>query len=72
MKRLLITQNYNLMKYFFKWLFTLALLFIPFVDALAQPLPPTSTPVPLDGGLVVLLAVGAAYGFRKNNENSIS
>jgi len=34
----------------------------------AQPLPPSSNPpVPLDGGLLVLLAAGAAYGLKKNN-----
>lgn len=27
--------------------------------------PPPSTPVPIDGGLTVLLAAGAAYGIKK-------
>jgi hypothetical protein len=30
----------------------------------AQPLPPSQNPVPLDGGLVLLMAAGAAYGIR--------
>ena len=35
----------------------------------AQPLPPTVTPVPLDGGLVALLAAGAVYGAKKYKFN---
>jgi hypothetical protein len=33
--------------------------------AYAQPLPPSQNPVPLDGGIVALLAAGAAYGAKK-------
>jgi hypothetical protein len=31
----------------------------------AQPLPPSQNPVPLDGGIVALLAAGAAYGAKR-------
>ena len=33
----------------------------------AQPLNP-ATPVPLDGGLIALLAAGAVYGAKKKND----
>ena len=39
------------------------LLFVP-VFIYAQPRPP-SIPVPLDGGLIALLAAGAVYGSKK-------
>lgn len=38
----------------------------------AQPGAPGGDPVPLDGGLIALLAAGAAYGakkYRNNQEN---
>jgi hypothetical protein len=47
-----------------KSIITLSLLLLA-CYAYAQPLPPTSDPVPLDGGIVALLAAGAAYGAKK-------
>jgi hypothetical protein len=37
-----------------------------------QPLPPSADPVPIDGGLGILLAAGAAYGIKKykNQKNA--
>lgn len=35
------------------------------VIAYAQPTPPSGQPVPLDGGILALLAAGAAYGVKK-------
>ncbi len=46
----------------------LLLLFLP-VFIYAQPLPP-STPVPLDGGLIALLAAGAVYGVKRYSNNN--
>ncbi|MDX5326766.1 MAG: hypothetical protein LPK80_10955 [Bacteroidota bacterium] len=49
-----------------KILFTLALLFIS-VYAFSQPGMPTN-PVPLDGGLSILIAAGAAFGAKKAHD----
>jgi len=49
------------MKHIITFTFLLALATI----AYAQPLPPSGAPVPLDGGLLALLAAGAAYGVKK-------
>jgi hypothetical protein len=46
-------------------IFTLIFFFFLGVVAHAQPLPPSGAPVPLDGGLLALLAAGAAYGAKK-------
>ena len=43
------------------------LLFVP-VFIYAQPRPP-GPPVPLDGGIVALLAAGALYGVKKYKKN---
>ncbi len=45
----------------------ITLMFFLFLAAVAhaQPLPPSGAPVPLDGGLLALLAAGAAYGVKK-------
>jgi hypothetical protein len=48
-----------------KHITTLMLLLALTAIAHAQPLPPTDNPVPLDGGLLTLLAAGAAYGAKK-------
>jgi hypothetical protein len=48
-----------------KKLITLIFLFSFFSVAQAQPLPPSGVPVPLDGGLLTLLAAGAVYGTKK-------
>jgi hypothetical protein len=45
--------------------FIISILFLLAATAYAQPLPPTENPVPLDGGLLALLAAGAAYGVKK-------
>jgi hypothetical protein len=58
------------MKTLFRTLFLVALFMLPLASLFAQPNPnPTGTPVPLDGGLGVLLAAGAAYGLKKMREN---
>ena len=49
------------MKYF-KTILTVILFFSLFSIAYAQPAPPAT---PIDGGLSLLLAGGAAYGLRK-------
>jgi hypothetical protein len=49
------------MKHLITLIFLLSLLTV----AHAQPLPPTDNPVPLDGGILTLLAAGAAYGAKK-------
>ena len=47
-----------------KFIITLSLLF--FISyAYAQPAPPSGAPVPLDGGIVALLAAGAVYGVKR-------
>jgi len=48
-----------------KHIITLIFLLILAGIAYAQPLPPSDNPVPLDGGLLVLMAAGAAYGVKK-------
>jgi hypothetical protein len=53
------------MKYLITLIFLLSLLTV----AHAQPLPPTDNPVPLDGGILALLAAGAVYGGRKYKAN---
>ncbi len=50
-------------------IFTLVftLLVLPFLikDASAQPPPPPTEAIPIDGGLFLLIAAGATYGARK-------
>ncbi|MEQ9204966.1 MAG: hypothetical protein RLO09_20400 [Cyclobacteriaceae bacterium] len=43
-------------------IFSLSLLFLMAIPALAQGAPPAT---PIDGGLSVLLAAGGAYGLKK-------
>lgn len=45
--------------------FTLLVLPILVKDASAQPPPPPPQDIPIDGGLFLLIAAGAAYGARK-------
>jgi len=33
--------------------------------AVGQPIPPTTQPIPIDGGLFLLIIAGASYGARK-------
>jgi hypothetical protein len=49
------------MKHLITLIFLLSLLTVVH----AQPLPPTDNPVPLDGGLLALLAAGAVYGAKR-------
>ncbi len=60
--------NQNLMKKFTRKII-IVLLFLTtplFVHlASAQPPPPDAEPIPLDGGLSLLVAAGLAYGARK-------
>jgi len=60
-----------------KKIFTISILIAAFImapefiqSAIAQPPPPDIQPIPIDGGLGLLLAAGIAYGARKlkNNE----
>jgi hypothetical protein len=48
----------------FKLLLTVAFLTISFGEVFAQPANP-SDPVPLDGGLTLLITAGAVYGAKK-------
>ena len=52
------------MKHLITLIFLLSLLTV----AHAQPLPPSGAPVPLDGGLLALLAAGAVYGAKRFND----
>jgi peptidoglycan/LPS O-acetylase OafA/YrhL len=47
--------------------FVFILLVLPVLikDASAQPPPPPPQDIPIDGGLFLLIAAGAAYGARK-------
>ena len=49
---------------------TLVVLVIPSL-LMAQPDPPGG-PVPIDGGLGILLAAGGAYGIKKYRENKLN
>ena len=49
---------------------TLLILLVPTL-LMAQPDPPGG-PVPIDGGLGILLAAGGAYGIKKYRENKIN
>jgi len=48
-------------------LFMIAPLFVN--TAIGQPPPPPAEPIPLDGGLSILVAAGIAYGARKVYKN---
>ncbi|SFE89888.1 PID-CTERM protein-sorting domain-containing protein [Thermoflexibacter ruber] len=53
------------------WLALLCLLFLDypsFAQAGVDPMPPNSGAVPIDGGVLGLLAAGALYGAKKLNE----
>ncbi len=51
------------------FLFSTAILLIAPAVLFAQPSPPPGGPVPLDGGIGILLAAGAAYGVKKYKES---
>jgi hypothetical protein len=48
-----------------KIILTLSLFFIIGIALAQPPIPPPTTQVPIDGGLSLLLAAGAAYGAKK-------
>lgn len=54
-------------KILFIFVLVFALMILPVLvkDASAQPPPPPPQDIPIDGGLFLLIAVGASYGARK-------
>ena len=56
----------NKLRKYYPFILMLAILFLPTVVS-AQPIDPND--VPIDGGLSLLLAAGAAYGVKKYRDH---
>lgn len=61
-------------KHLFYTAITISLIILPVLSALGQPPPPPPQDIPIDGGLIALIAAGVGYAiklmfFKKNKKD---